>query len=238
MKKMLALILTLSLFACLCTQPALAESAREGASTVTALGTATVTLKPDKATFSVGVSAEDAQVTVAQTANAAVMQKLLDSLKALGVADDDLQTDNYSVSPLYDYQSGKLGDQQILKGYTVSNTVTVTVRQLDQLSQLLDASVAAGANQMYGVTFQSTQNDAAYDQALAAATKDAVRKAGLMATALGRTAGSVLSAEEVTDSYSVYSSAKSVAYDVAVATPIEVGTLSVTTSVRVVVAVE
>lgn len=234
-KKMFAL--TLALMLVVFAIPALAQGAGvDGdANTVTATGTATVTLKPDMATFSVGVSTQDVLVATAQTANATAMQSVIDSLKALGIVADDLQTDNYSINPVYDYQTGKLDNQQILKGYIVSNTVTVTVRNLDQLPALLDAAVAAGANQTYGVTFQSSQNDAAYDQAMAAAAQDALRKAKLLAAALGREVGDVLHLDESSNTYSSYGNSKSIVYDAAVATPIETGTLSVNANVSIVV---
>ena len=165
------------------------------------------------------------------------MQSVLDALKALGIDAKDMQTDNYTVSPVYDYQNTKLDSQQILIGYAVTNNVTVTVRQLDQLPALLDAAVAAGANQTYGINFQSSKSDEAYDQALAAAAKDAVRKAGLLATALGRTPGDLISVQEANDAYPAYASSKSAVYDSA-ATPIETGTLSVAANVRVQMALQ
>jgi len=231
------LALTLSLMLVMFAVSALAEDTGDASDTdtVTATGTATVTLKPDMATFSVGVSTQDVLVVTAQTANATAMQSVIDSLKALGIAADDLQTDNYSISPVYDYQTGKLDNQQILKGYIVSNTVTVTVRNLDQLPALLDAAVAAGANQTYGVTFASSKSAEAYDQAMAAAAQDALRKAKLLAQAIGREAGDVLELEESSNTYTTYASNKSIAYDAAAATPIETGTLSVSANVSIVV---
>ena len=148
-----------------------------------------------------------------------------------------MQTDNYTVSPVYDYQNTKLESQQVLVGYSVTNNVTVTVRQLDQLPTLLDAAVAAGANQTYGISFQSSQSDAAYDQALAEAAKNAVRKAGMLAAALGKTPGDLISVQEANDVYPAYASSKSAVYDAA-ATPIATGTLSVSATVRVEMALQ
>ena len=233
LKKWIVVILALTLL--MFAVPALGEENAQQA-TVTALGTATVTLIPDMATFTVGVSTQDLQVQTAQQANAQIMQKVLDTLKTAGVDAKDLQTDNYSINPVYDYQNGKLDSQQVLKGYSVSNTVTVTVRALDQLPSLLDTAVGAGANVTYGINFQSSQNAAAYDQALAAATKDALRKAKLIAEALGRETGNVLYAEEANDACVSYASSKAVAYDSA--TPIETGTLTVSANVRVKVALQ
>ena len=227
MKTVLAILMVLMLS--LTSLTALAEED----ATVTALGSATVTLTPDMASFTVGVTTQDAQVKTAQEANAAAMNGVIDTIKAQGVAPADIQTQNYSVNPVYDYQTGKLGDQQSLVGYTVSNTVTITVRALDTLPALMDAAITAGANQLYGVSFASSQTDAAMDQAMTAATQDALRKAKLLADAVGRTLGDVQSVTEVNDSYISYSGARALAYDKAEATPIEAGTMTVTASVRV-----
>lgn len=226
MKQTVAILLALLI--ALAALPALAEED----ATVTAVGTATVTLTPDKASFTAGVSTQDTQVKTAQEANAAAMAKVLESLKALGVAGEDLQTQNYSVNPVYDYQTGKLGDQQALVGYSVSNSVVVTVRDITALPTLLDAAVAAGANEAYGVSFESSQTAAALDQALAAAAKDALRKAKLMAQAIGRDLGEVEALWEASDVYMPYAASKTMAYDMAAGTPIEIGTLSVTANVR------
>lgn len=229
LQKFTALFLALML--CLFALPALADSDN---ATVTAVGTGSVTLTPDRAVFTAGVATQDTTVQAAQTANAAAMQKVIDNIKALGVAAEDLQTSNYSINPVYDYSAGKLGDQQILLGYSVSNSVTVTVRDLAALPALLDSAVAAGANQTYGVSFESSQSAAAYDQALAAAAQDALRKATLIAKAIGRDTGDVETIAEANDVYMSYA-AKSMVYDAAAGTPIEAGSLTVTANVRAVV---
>jgi uncharacterized protein YggE len=231
LKKILAIATLLTL--CLFTLPALAENAAAATATVTATGTGAVILAPDRAVFTAGVTTQDKTVQAAQTANAAAMQQVLDALKALGVAAEDLQTSNYSINPVYNYDSSVSGDQQTLVGYSVSNAVTVTVRALDTLPALLDGAAAAGANQTYGISFESSQTDAAYDQALTAAAQDALRRATLIAKAIGRDAGDVESIAEANDVYVSYS-AKAMDY-AAAGTPVEVGTLSVTASVRVVV---
>lgn len=233
MKKIFTLLTVLTLL-CLTALPALAEDEN----TVTALGAATVTLTPDTATFTVGVSTQNTLATTAQADNAKAMQKVIDALGKLGVAEEDIQTDSYSMNPIYDYQGGDSGTEQILKGYEVSNNVTVTVRDLTQLPALLDGAVEAGANQSYGMSFSSSKSDDAYDQALQAAVKDAVRKAGLMAQAMGRETGAVLSLEETGNAYPTVANAKSIAYDAAGATPIQSGTLSVTANVSVEMAVQ
>lgn len=230
------LILALALALCLPAATVLAEV--DACNTVTALGTATVTVQPDAATLTVGVTTQDTLVTVAQTANATAMQSVLQALRDGGIADADLQTQNYSVNPIYDYQNGKFSNAQTVSGYEVSNNVQVTVRALDQLPTLLDAAMAAGANQSYGITFISEKSADAYDQAMAAAAADAVRKAKLLAAASGRMPGQVQSLTEATDAYIPFATGKAVTYDAMDSTPIENGTLTVTANVRAVLALE
>ena len=86
MKKLLGILLVLALV--LVSVPALAEG-----DTVTAIGSGSVTLVPDMATFSVGITTQDALITTAQSANAAAMQAVIDALVALEVAREDIQTE-------------------------------------------------------------------------------------------------------------------------------------------------
>jgi uncharacterized protein len=231
MKKLLLLVLVSALVFTLSAAPALAD----GVQTVTAQGSATITVTPDEASFTAGVTTQDATVAAAQSANTTAMQAILTALKAAGVAEEDLQTAYYNITPVYDYSDSS--STQTIKGYSVSNSVTVKVHDLTLLPTLLDAAAAAGGNETYGVDFTSTQYSAAYDQALAAAVQDAYRKAGLMATALNRATGAVISVSETNDSSYYYTNSKSVMYDAASSsTPIQSGTLSVSAYVSIVVA--
>jgi len=227
MKRILSLILILAL--CMVSISALADG-----DTVTATGTGTVSLVPDLATFSVGITTQDALVATAQAANAETMQAVLDTLTSLGVSPDDLQTDSYSVYPVYDYSTSS----PTVTGYEISNTVTVVVRDVAQLPSLLDAAVEAGANNVYSLGFQSSEQTAAYDQALKAAAQDALRKAALMAQAIGREAGATLSLEELSSVSSYYDTGFSYALESSYATPIETGTVTVTAQVQATVALK
>ena len=227
MKKTMGLVLILALLV-------LSSAALADGDTVTAVGTGTVSLVPDMATFTVGITSQDALVATAQAANAEALQAVLDALVSLGVSSDDLQTDNYSVYPVFDYSASS----PALTGYEISNTVTVIVRdaaQLLSLPSLLDAAVEAGANNVYGLTFQSSEQAAAYDQALKAAAQDALRKAALMAQAIGREAGNTLSLTETSRTGDSYYGIRAYSLDSSYAPPIESGMLSVTAEVQALV---
>ncbi len=224
MKKAIGLVLILALLT-------LSAAALADGSTVAATGTATVTLVPDMASFSVGITTQDALITTAQSANSAAMQSVIDALLAIGIVREDIQTDYYSVYPVYSYDTAT----PAVNGYEVSNTVSVIVRDLAQLPSLLDAAVEAGANNVYSLNFQSSEQTAAYEQALKAAAQDALRKAALIAQATGREAGETLSLTEISSAGNAYYDVRSYALDSSYAAPIESGLLSVSAQVQAIV---
>jgi len=225
MKKLLSLILVLALCA-------FAVSALADDNTVTAIGTGSVKLVPDMASFSIGINTQDALVSTAQAANNAAMDAVITALTGLGVNKDDLQTNSFSVYPVYDYST----DTPVVNGYEVSNTVTVIVRDLAKLPALLDAAVEAGANNVYSLGFQSSQQATAYDQALKAAAQDALRKAALIAQAVGKEAGSVLSLDEISTSTGMVYGGAAYSMESSYSAPIESGVVTVTAQVEATVA--
>lgn len=184
--KMLVLLMMLAAV-CL---PGLA-SADEASLTV--IGTASVTVQPDMARISVGVSNKAATVEEATDANAKLMAAVVEAIQAAGVADTDLSTENYYVSMEQSYSP--FGDPN-LEGYSVSNTLHVRIRDTKLIGAVIDAAVAAGANQVYGVTFLSSQEKDAHDEALTLAIQEGMRKASLMAMAAGKQLGALESIEE------------------------------------------
>ena len=162
--------------------------------TLTVTGQGTVVVEPDTASVSFGVTTEDETLTTAQTEATATMTAILTAVTDAGVAERDVQTVDFSVSILYDYDDD--GTVTRILGYQVSNSVNVTVRQLDALGGILDAVVAAGANNVYGVSFFVNDTTAAASQARIAAVEDAMAKAKDIATAAGLTVSRVVSIDE------------------------------------------
>ena len=219
MKKVLALLLLAALLL-----PGFAM-ADEGSLTV--IGTASVAVQPDMARVSVGVESKAATVEEASAANALTVNAVIEALQAAGVAQDDLSTENYYVGMEYNYSS--FGDPEV-KGYNVSNTLNVIIRDMDKIGAVIDAAIAAGANQVYGVTFLSTQEKDAHDEALALAVQEGMRKASLLAMAAGRQLGT-LEAMEESGSYSYASNATYDAKALSAGTSIMVEDLSVSATV-------
>lgn len=142
-------------------------------------GTASIQVKPDTASFTIGVETSDADAAKARAANDAAMQKVFDALKAQGIAEVDLQTVNYAIYARYNDSGTKI------TGYTVNNQVQVRVRDLDKLGDVLGAAGTAGANTAAGITFDISDRTAAYNQALEQAMAKAQTRAKVIADACG-----------------------------------------------------
>jgi hypothetical protein len=170
---LLALALVLS--AC---GPAIASATTRS---VSVSGTGTVYLTPDIAYLYLGVHTEDADIAVAVERNNTRAQALVAALIAQGIASEDIQTSNFSVWSMEDYDDAGMSYTK----YVVDNSVYVTVRDLSQLGELLNIAVTVGANNINGITFDVADKTAALEEArqLAMANADA------LAEELAQTAG-------------------------------------------------
>jgi hypothetical protein len=180
-------------FAALAAIPATAEEAKIVRS-ISMSGHGEVMVKPDMANISVGVVSQAATAREAQTANNETMTKIMAALTAVGIADKDIQTQNYTVQPRYDYNNNTQPPR--LVGYDVSNTVMIAARDLDKLGEVLDATVTAGSNMINGISFGVAKPEAARDEARKLAAADATRKARLYAEAAAVKLGKVISVSE------------------------------------------
>ncbi|HEY7827073.1 MAG TPA: SIMPL domain-containing protein [Candidatus Limnocylindrales bacterium] len=204
--------------------------------TISVSGTGTVTLKPDVADLHLGVAVSRPSVKAAQADAAAAMTKVLAALKALGIDDKDIQTSNVSLQPTYDYQNGS--NPPRITGFQMSNSVTITVRDLAKVGDAIDNSLAAGATSVDGVTFRVSDQTAAEAQARQAAMTEARAKADTLASSAGIAIAGVASIVET--SAPIYNPMPFAAGAAAptdsakVATPIQVGTNDVTITVNVV----
>src|SRR3546814_1726126 len=101
------------------------------------------------------------------------MNKVMAAIKAAGIAEKDIRTSGISVNPQYKY-----GDNQppTITGYQASNTVSIKVREIDKLGEVLDALVASGDNQVNGPSFEIDQPEAVYDEARRAAIATATQR--------------------------------------------------------------
>lgn len=158
--------------------------------TLSANGAGSVSVVPDIAIVSIGVMTRAATAREALDANNAEIRKVVDTIRAEGVAERDIGTSGFTVSPVYESRppraSGNgLEEMPRITGYQVSNTVRVTIRDIAASGAVLDKVVSAGANQIDSIQFDISDREKPADEALADAIRDANRKAELMARAAG-----------------------------------------------------
>lgn len=166
--------------------------------TVSADGRSTRT--PDLAVFSAGVTTQGATAGEAMSANAAAMNKVFAALRKAGIADKDVQTSNINLNPVYGQPvigpNGQVTQEPRIIGYQANNSVSVMQRNLKAMGGVLDALVAAGANNVNGPSFQVDDVDAAQDEARVAAMTKARARANLYAKAAGLRVVRVISISE------------------------------------------
>jgi uncharacterized protein len=122
---------------------------------------------PDVAQIGAGVMTRASTAREALTQNSQAMDRIIARLRELGIAREDIQTSNFSVSPQYDYNQGT--GEQVFQGYNVNNQVQVKLRDLPRAAEILDALVSVGANNIYGPNFMLEDDDAVEEQARAQA---------------------------------------------------------------------
>jgi uncharacterized protein YggE len=146
-------------------------------------GEGITSVQPDIARVNLGLEAEAPTAKEAQRKNADQMTKIVAGLKALGLAEKDIQTTDFNLFPnrQYDKESG----QEKLIGYRATNQVTVTVRDLKKLGQIIDGSIQNGANTVNGVTFSVETPGKWREKTIAKAVAEARSKAEAMAKASG-----------------------------------------------------
>jgi uncharacterized protein YggE len=196
---------------------------------VTVLGHGSVTVTPDIAMVTVGVTVAKPTLPEAQSEATTQMTAILEAIKAAGVSEDDIQTAFYSVNVLSNFDN--MGNPTEVIGYQVSNQVNVTVRDLDKVGSLLEDVVAAGANTIYGITFGVDDPSAAASEARAAAVADARERAEELAQAAGLSLGRVLSISEGVSQPIPYGDGFNAGK--AGGAPVQFGTLEVTVDVQV-----
>lgn len=203
--------------------------------TISLTGAGSASAKADQAKVNLGVqiTMESAKDAIGENANS--MSAVIDAIKSLGVSEEDIITTSYSVYPEYDWtEAGR-----VFKGFTVTNLVQVTVKDLDIVGDVIDAAAEAGANQINGISFElsDAKREELKSNAYIAALSDAEDKAQVIADTLEL---SITGVQSVTESSYVpvrtYEYAEA-AVDGAMSyapTPVLSGELAVTVNVHIV----
>jgi uncharacterized protein YggE len=217
--------------------PGAGTTATDAASvhTIVVSGNGTAYGQPDIATIQIGVQTRNTDAGVSVSENTDKMNAITAALKAMGIADKDIQTTNYSVYGQQDYDP-QTGQPTGITTYFVDNTVSITVRDLTTLGAVLGQATDAGANSVYGISFGVSDSAALEAEARAKAMADAKARAEQLASAAGVTLGAPMTISEYAYSNPIPYAVERVAYDVAAsgaAVPVSSGQLQVTLQVNV-----
>lgn len=153
-----------------------------------------VKVEPDVATISAGVDTVAPTAVDALRQNAAEMQRVVDLLKKLKLAAEDIQTTRVSLNPQYDYEPDT--GRAVFRGYQASNQVSVILRDIKRTGEVLDALVSAGANNVWGPNFSISDDTAAKAEARKRAMARGLAQAEEYARAAGYTGVRLLQVQE------------------------------------------
>ena len=195
----------------------------------TVTGEGKVTVVPDTAVVDLGITVNQPTVKAAQNEANSVINAITQSIKDLGVAAKDIKTSNYSVYPQYDYNEG----QNRITGYQVSASLTVTVREIDKVNQVIDTATAKGANTVGGIqlTVDEDKRKQLLQDARELAVKDAKSKAESLASAASMTLGKIVNIQEETNNFPRPMMGMMAIADSATKTNIQPGATDISTSV-------
>ncbi len=206
---------------------------------VNVVGDSIIQAQPDTAILTVSVVTQARNALDAQQQNATKTDAVVRALKAAAGSGAEVKTSGYNLQPQRVYKENQ---PPTITGYEARNSVTVTTSDLNKVGTIIDAAAQAGSNEVSGIAFTLRQDRPARDRALSEATRIAVSKAQVIAQALG---GRVVRIVEVQEEgfqqrppvpYQTESFAMKAG--VAAATPIEVGSLDITSRVQLVAEVE
>jgi uncharacterized protein YggE len=162
---------------------------------VEAVGQGEARVAPDRVTLTLVVQTKGPAAASVAAQNARIQRRVLDTLRALGYAEDQVSTLRYNVGPNYEQTTREM--RQV--GYVARNAITVRVTQLERIGAIIDAALARGATEVADVAFESSRADSARRVALADASAKARADAEAVARAMGGSLGALLDASTTGD---------------------------------------
>ena len=214
---------------------AAAEALGPHTSFITVGGTAEVAAAPDRAQLTVGAVAEDRKAQDAQRQIAAVLQRVIKDIRALGIPEEKIRSTGLSLTPVYAQPGPKPAagsDAARIVGYRASDSLRVQIEPVDRVGAVVDAAIGAGANQMGGLVFELRDDLPYRRQALQAAVQEARAKAEAIAAAMGLALGEVIDVRE-DGAHAPYPAERRFAAPAAAGTPVQPGQIQVMASVTV-----
>jgi uncharacterized protein YggE len=202
-------------------------------------GDSIIQAQPDTAIVTIAIVTQAKRAIEAQQDNANKSDAVVRALKSAAGPGAEVKTSGYSLQPMRVYRENQ---PPTITGYEARNSVTVTMSDLTKVGTVIDAASQAGANDVTGLSFTLRKDRPARDQALGEATREAVGKARMIAQALGGRLVRIVEVQEegTNRPRPVYEmdQVQSMRVGVAAATPIEVGTLDITSRVQLIAEIE
>ena len=214
------------------------SSAAMAETIVTVSGSGETFVPADVAVISLGVSARDKEVLVAQAKVNESIAAIKEALIVAGVAEENINTDYINIYPIYNYNA----DMEELAAYNANSTLAVKVTKIAEVGKMIDTAFEAGANNLNGIEFSASDTSEAKAKALELAVEDAISKAEILARAAGMKIVGINSIQEG----GVYSYDRGVGYitknmepsmDAAAGTVVQSAKLAVTANITVIFAV-
>jgi len=145
--------------------------------TLIVTGNGSIFVEPDSVSIRLAVVTENQSLQEAQQENAQTMEQVIQSLLNVGIRREDIQTSAYNIFPRYDFMEGK----QTLRGYEVTNEITIHISEMDQAGMVIDTAVQNGVNRVSDIEFIVSDMQSSYQRALVEALQDAQVKAQTIA---------------------------------------------------------
>jgi len=197
-------------------------------------GSAEVQVVPDRATVSFAVEVESPTAAEAGQQNAARMTAMVAAVRGTGLPGLRVETFGYALEPVYRYDEADRRPR--IDGYTVRNHVRAIVPDPQAVGAVIDAAIGAGATRVASLTFDASDTDSARQEALRLAVQRARGEAEAITSAMGVQLGAPLEVRGGAAAPPPFFPAARdglMMMEAAVATPIEVGTQSVSASVTI-----
>lgn len=189
----------------------------QGYQTISVTGNGEALATPDVATFTYSIEETKKTVAEAQASVSERSNKLLADIKAAGIAEEDIKTEYYSSYPKYEYQQAAVrpctpefcppspGGKSVITGYTVSQSISVKVRDLDKVSGVTQLLGSANVSSLSGPSFEVDDMDTVRSEAREAAIKEAKENAEVLSKQLGVRLGKLISFSDPNDTiYPMY----------------------------------
>lgn len=188
-------------------------------------GKGEVTAVPDVAVIRLGVETTGHNLEVVQSRNTAISQNILNALRLMGIS--EIKTIQYRIEKIYNYENNTRIDQ----GYSVRNIYEIKLDNMNGAGKVIDTAVSQGANVVEAITFEVSNMDFYYEQALNTAVMNTIQKAKSVSNQLSVPINPIPIRITENSSVAIPFQTTYQSREIAMTTPVEPGTLKINASV-------